>query len=109
MIPAALLPTTATWLVASATTDMYGNTQPSWSTGTPIACRVDQQARSETDDETRDAVAGRWLLLTNELGIGGRDRVVVGTVTYEVDGQPWVVTDFSGAHHLEATLQAVAG
>ena len=111
MIPDRLLVHSATWLVAGTGTDPYGNTTPDWdrATSASLRCRVDPRPGSETDDEQRDALVATALLLCNETRVAGRDRLVVGSVTWEVDGPPRVVPDGVGAHHLEADLRQVAG
>lgn len=111
MIPERLLPTTATLRRAAATVDPYGNAGPDWANATTstITCRIEQVQRSETDDETREALVGTFRLFTNALTVAGRDRVVAGGVTYEVAGPPAVVADGATSHHLEATLRVVEG
>ncbi len=109
MIPASLLPLTASWLVAADDVDTYGDIVHDWTaaTSTTITCRIEQTGTGETDDETRDTTTATFRLFTNTTGIGGRDRVTVGDVTYDVIGTPALVYGATGVDHLEATLRAV--
>lgn len=111
MIPDRLLIVEASLVKAGTAVDAYGNDVPAWDavTATPIRCRLEQATRSETTDETRDALVGTFRLFTNDLTVQGRDRIVVGLTTYEVDGPPALVADGAGTHHLEATLRWVEG
>lgn len=110
MIPTRLLNRSVTWTQPGSTTDGYGDTVTSWSSGTTsatIKARIEQSASAETDDATRDATATTWRLFTNETGISAEDRIVDGSDTYEVSGTPAVVDGPGGTHHVEAVLRRV--
>ncbi len=94
------------------TTDRYGNVTKDWSNPTETAVKgwVAQQEGTEVLDG-RDAQIRRWICyLPAGTDITGSDRVVWGTVTFEVSGPPnraWHPS--MGEHHVEAVLLAVVG
>lgn len=90
-------------------TDAYNASVPSSWTSTAITGRIDQRLRREELDEGRQAEVSEWLLITNATTVAAQDRVVDGTLTYEVVGRPWPVYGSSGVHHHEATLRLVVG
>lgn len=114
MIPARLLPHTVTVVRPAATTDSHGNTVLDYGTGatrTQIAAWMQQDHRSEPLADGRDPLVQRWLLITNENDIQGRDRIEWDETpaTFEVDGPAYPVHTPAGVHHTEATLRVVEG
>lgn len=111
MIPTGMLPHTASCLTPGSTTNTYGDQVGDWGYPTvrTFRCRIEQVAASETIDPGRDALVATYRIYANDLGIGGRDRVVVEGVTYEVVGPPHLVAGRSGTHHLEALLRVWDG
>lgn len=109
MIPARLLPETVTWLRPIVTADRYGNTAYDWSTpvASDLQARIDQTGADDVNSQTGTAAVGQWRLLTNELGVDTRHRIVRDDVTFEIDGPPSIVFTPAGPHHLEAKLMAV--
>lgn len=111
MVPAHLLSQTVTWQVAGTTTDSRGDTVLSWTSPTTstVSAWVERQGASETDDEERNLRVTTALLITNETGIGARDRIVWDGQTWTVEGKPRIVPTPAGNHHLEATIQLAEG
>ena len=109
-IPAHLLPITVTWLHPGTTTDGYGNTADDWAnpTSTPLQVMIEQR-RAVEELEGRDATVTSLVLFTNELAVGAVDRFVWAGVTYETDGDPWVVYAPDGPHHAEVAIRRVEG
>jgi hypothetical protein len=108
-VPLRLLPLTVTWQTVGETTDTRGNTIKTWDppgSETEIRAYIERSETRELTDRG-DAIVTRWLLVTNELGIDGYDRVVWDDLTFEVDGHPWKVQTPTGTHHLEAHLRSL--
>lgn len=93
----------------SDTTDAYNASVPSLWSDTIIRGRIDQKSRTDDLGEGRQAEVSEWLLLTNAATVAAQDRVVDGSLTFEVVGRPWPVYAGSGVHHYEATLRLVVG
>lgn len=108
-LPAALLIHSATWIVPTVTTDAYGNQQRTYGSGTTITGRFQQDKASEPLTEGRDPLVRNWTLFTNQDGISGFDRIVFGSLTFEVEGQPSPAYGATGFHHAEVTLRLVEG
>lgn len=109
MIPARLLPIAVTWVQPAATEDAYGNPMPDWgedATRNDLQAWIEQQDTREVRDG-RDQLVSTWLFITNELGVGGQDRIEWADRTFEVDGEPAVMHTPAGPHHLEARLLLV--
>jgi hypothetical protein len=109
-IPAHLLPITVTWLHPGTTTDGYGNTVDDWANPTASSLQVMiEQRRAVEELGGRDATITGLVLFTNELGVEAIDRFVWAGVTYEADGDPWIVHSPAGPHHTEIALKRVEG
>ena len=110
-LPAHLLVHQAAWLRPATTVNAYNDTVVDWdaATSTTIRVRLQQEARDEVADESRDTFVQRATVWANEDGISGSDRLVIGSTTWEVAGPPALVADAVGTHHLEATVRAVSG
>jgi hypothetical protein len=112
--PAALIVITPT----RTGTDSFGN--GIWDYG-PGAVRrnivgwVQQHRRTEGFMPGRDPLEESWLLITNDSGLTGSDRIQwltypTGPITFEIEGPPEpVLRPSSGFHHTEATMRAVTG
>lgn len=88
--------------------DAYGNPVSSTTTVTTV-CELQQQSRDEQPDEISST---KWLLiLPADTAIATDDTVVVASVAYEVDGEPWVVrSPWTGTvSHVEAALRRAEG
>jgi hypothetical protein len=111
MIPPHLLSQTVTWQQAGTATDARGDTVLSWTSPTTatVAAWIERQGGTESDDETRNVRVTTATLITNETGIGARDRVVWEGQTWTVEGKPRIVPTPLGNHHLEVTIQLVEG
>lgn len=108
-IPSMLLIHTVQWIVPSTSTDSYGNTTYTYGSGTSIAGRVQQDTGTEPISDGRDPLEYRWTLFTNQEGIAGRDRIIFGALTFEVEGPPSPQYGASGFHHGEVAMRLVAG
>jgi hypothetical protein len=117
-IPVLLEPQLLTIITPAQTgPDAFGN--PIWDYG-PAATRRDiqgwiqQDARAEGSTPGRDPNEERWLLITDDPSITGRDWIYWGThplgpQTFQVEGPPEPTFRPTGFHHLEATLRQVVG
>lgn len=108
-IPTALLIHTVTWIVPSTSTDAYGNTKRDYGSGTSIAGRMEQNRAAEPAIEGRDAADREWTLFTNQDGISQFDRIVFGSLTFEVQGPPAPEYGSAAFHHSEVALRRVDG
>lgn len=109
-IPSALLIHTVTWKVyGSSSTDSYGNAVPTYSAGTSIAGRVEQDKATDQRSDGRSAAVRNWTLFTNQDGIKTHDLIVFGSLTFEVDGPPAPVYGGAAFHHAEVALRLVEG
>lgn len=108
-LPAHLLIHSVTWIVPSTSTDAYGNTIRTYGSGTAITGRMQQNAGTEPLSEGRDPLEYRWTLFTNQDGISGYDRIVFGSLTFEVDGPPDPQYGAGAFHHAEVALRLVRG
>lgn len=101
-------PCTITRRTQSAEADRYGDEIPGTSTVETV-CEVQQQRRSEQDDQPLGR--GEWIaffLPTEELS--GADSIEIeGHGVFEFDGPPWLAdTGPAELHHWEANLVKVA-
>jgi hypothetical protein len=111
-IPAHMLPQTVTRTRPATATDTYGNTTYDYATPTStasLAAWLQQDDRAEPLTDGRAPLEQRWLMVTNEQDVQGRDRITFGTTTFEVEGPPEPVYTPAGLHHLELTLRVVSG
>lgn len=112
-LPAHLLPHTVARVRPSTSTDAHGNTVRNYTvppaTSANISAWVQQDNRKEPLSDGRAALEQLWLLMTNETDILGRDRIIFGSLTFEVEGPPEPVYTPAGFHHTEATLRKVDG
>lgn len=103
-----------TWQQAGSRTDGHGQTVPDWDTTTDTELDVYWETASIPGAsgevlDGRDALVIRGLILTNELGINGRDRIVRDGLVYEIDGPVRVVGTPRGVHHAELDVVRVEG
>jgi len=112
-LPAAMLPHTVQRIRPSTSTDAYGNAVRNYTvppaTSLDVAAWVEQDTRKEPLTEGRDPKEQTWLLLCNEQDIQANDRIVHGSLTFEVAGPPAPIPTPAGYHHTEATLRKVDG
>jgi head-tail adaptor len=108
-LPASLLIHTVSWIVPTTSTDAYGNTVKTWGSGTSISGRVEQNKADEPREDGRDAAEREWTLFTNQDGISAKDRIVFGSLTFEVEGPPAPTYGATGFHHAEVHLRLVEG
>lgn len=108
-LPDSLLIHSVTWVVPTVSTDAYGNEKRAYGSGTTITCRMQQDQGTEPLAEGRDPLVRDWKMFTNQSGIGGYDRIVYGTLTFEVEGPPAPASDGAGFHHAEVALRLVTG
>ena len=108
-IPSTLLIHTVVWIVPSTSTDSYGDTVYTYGSGTSITGRVQQDTGTEPISDGRDPLEYRWTLFTNQEGIAGRDRIVFGSLTFEVEGPPSPQYGAAAFHHGEVAMRKVAG
>jgi hypothetical protein len=111
-IPDAMLPQTVTRVRPNTSTDTYGNTTYSYASpasSASLAAWLQQDKRTEPLSDGRAPLEQVWLMVTNDADVLGRDRIVFGSTTFEVDGPPEPVYTPAGYHHTESTLRVVAG
>jgi len=108
-LPASLLIHTVTWIVPTFPTDAYGNSVPSYGSGTSIAGRMEQNRAAEPREDGRNAAEREWTLFTNQDGISAKDRIVFGSLTFEVEGPVAPAYGGAGFHHGEVHLRLVEG
>ena len=111
-VPASMLPQTVTRVRPSTSTDTYGNTTYDYASptsSTSMAAWLQQDDRAEPLADGRAPLEQRWLMVTNDSDVAGRDRITFGALTFEVDGPPEPAYTPAGFHHLEATLKLVEG
>lgn len=108
---ARLLNQPVTIVRAASSTDRYGASAPDWTnaTRTETLGWLNDISRSEVVDG-RDALISGWkLYLPAGTDIGGRDRVEIDAVTYEVNGPPTAAQTPKRVHHIECRLLLVEG
>ena len=112
-VPSGMLPHTVTRIRPSSSPNTYGDDALDYTvppaTSTSMAAWLQQDNRTEELTEGRAPLDQRWLLITNESDVAGLDRIVWGSLTFEVDGPPAPVYTPAGFHHTEATLKVVEG
>lgn len=106
-----LLAHDVTILTPGTTANRYGDSTPNWATATSVASKAWVSQRSSVEDlDHREAQVSGWVVfLPEDTAITGRDRVVWGSVTFEVDGPPNRAWTPRGEHHVEANLRVVDG
>lgn len=115
-VPAALLPNQITRVRPVVTEDAYGNETRDYGAGatrTTMAAWLQQDHRAEPRTNGRDSLEQRWLMVTNDADVQGRDRIEwtgsAGAIVFEVEGPPAPVPTPTGYHHTESTLRVVSG
>ena len=100
-----------TILTPGAATSRYGDTAKNWAAATETETRgwISQRARTENLDGREAQVTGWVLYLPPATTITGRDRLLWGDLTFEVDGPVLPAYTPRGLHHLEVSLRAVTG
>lgn len=106
------LPHRVTWQEPTTAEDRYSNavdtfTEPA--RGWPVIDAWIQQQSTTEQRDARDTVSSTWTLLTNELDVTAKARIGWEGMTFQVDGDPHVVSNRRGPHHLEARLLRVVG
>ena len=95
-----------------STTDVYGNTVPSWTTGaTTVSRRAYVQPTDATEDTqsaTREALAREYRCFTLNA-LTGLERVAWSGMTLEVIGPSRRWDTPRGTHHYETALRIVEG
>jgi len=108
-LPASTLIHSVAWIVPTVSTDSYGNQTRTYGAGATIAGRMQQDRTTEPLAEGRDPVVRNWTLFTNQDGISAYDRIVFGSLTFEVDGAPAPAYGATAFHHAEIALRLVDG
>lgn len=113
MIPPHLLPHTVQRIRPNITTDTHGDQKLEYAvppaTSADMAAWMQQDSGKESRDDGREPQERDWLLITNDQDIQGRDRIVFGSLTFDVEGPPAPVYTPGGYHHTESTLRKVDG
>lgn len=96
---------------SAASTDAHGNPVSATASSTSVRCYFEQTRRDEQEGARNAAEAEYLLVLPAGTSIDQNDRVVIGSTTYEVKGQPWQASraNTGQVHHLEATIVEVSG
>lgn len=112
-VPEGMLPHSVTRIRPSTSTDAYGSTVYGYTvppaSSASMSAWLQQDVRLEPIADGRDPLTEKWLMITNESDVLGRDRIVFGAQTFEVDGPPKPVYTPAGYHHTESTLKRVQG
>lgn len=112
-IPASMLIHTVARVRPATGTEAYNNTTYNYAvppaTSTNIAGRMEQNKASEPLADGRQSAERGWTLFTNESDVDIRDRIVFGSLTFEVEGPPAPMYDWTGFHHLEVALRIFDG
>lgn len=113
MLPPHLVPHTVARIRPSTGTDAHNDQTLTYTV--PPAASKDMAAWLQQDNRSGPISDGRvaseqvWLMLTNDTDVVDKDRIVFGSLTFEVDGPPGTVYTPVGTHHLEVTLKIVTG
>lgn len=109
-IPASLLIHSFQRIRPTTATDAHNTTTRTYSgSGTAMTGRFQQDKATETFQEGRTPQVRNWTLFTNESDITTFDRILFGTLTFDVDAPPAPKYDGVGFHHLEVALKLVEG
>lgn len=76
---------------ATATTDVYGNTQTDWTTPATLTLTVrgvEPTSSKEENDNRQTVITGYRLYLEPGADVLAGDRIVMRGSTYDVDGDP---------------------
>lgn len=95
--------------VDSTGTDRYGNELELWDTGTLVSARVDEKSSSEDviDRETRKKQY--TVFFTKEAPVSALSFLTWDGHELRVNGEPKMMYDAVGPHHLEAECEEVLG
>ncbi|MBP8182097.1 MAG: hypothetical protein KAZ88_14070 [Acidimicrobiia bacterium] len=107
-----LLNQTATLMQSTtASTDAYGSQVHAWTNAGTFTCYVEQTGQDEVQGGQDTARASHKLWFLPPSVVRPWDRIEIGTVTYEVIGEPQPFTapfTLGGdVHHFEAELRRV--
>lgn len=94
----------------TAGVDRYGNTVPATSSTVSTVGYLEQSQSNETLTD-RDVSVGDWVVyLPAGTDVNAQDRIVFGSQTFEVDGEPWQVYNprVRQVSHLQAKLKVVS-
>jgi head-tail adaptor len=98
-------------LTAGTRTDVYGDSQPDWTTPTTVTVKGWLAWSSSIEVlDGRDATSST-LTLTVPAGtpITARDRVSIDGRIYEINGEPMPAWTPRGEHHIEMFLTTAVG
>jgi hypothetical protein len=112
-IPASMLIHTVARIRPTTSTDAHNNTTYNYTvppaTSTNLTGRMEQNKASEPLADGRQSSERNWTLFTNESDVAVSDRIVFGSLTFEVEGPPAPMYDGVGFHHLEVALRIFDG
>lgn len=95
--------------VDSAGTDRYGNEIEFWDAGTLVSARVDEKSSSE-DTIDRDMRKRQYtVFLEKEAPISALSYMIWDTRELRVNGEPKMLYDAVGPHHIEVECEEVLG
>ena len=93
----------------TGTTDRYGNEVVTYAAPVNTAARVEQlTGQSQSVELLRDRDTRlTWFRVFLPVGtdVAGLDRIIWGTRTLEVDGEPDTLYNSVGAHHMTAMVK----
>ncbi len=106
---ALLIDTVTVYTTSDGTTDKYGNAIADESSGTDYPARVQQESSTENlqDRDTRRTMYK--VFLPADAAITALDVVEYQSLQMRVVGDPAVVQNGVGPHHIEAVLEHFAG
>lgn len=111
----ALMCQPVTVITPASTTDEYGNSIDDWDNASTVStlawiAQVASEGASEEITRFRQAEISEWNgYFRPTITIGPRDRVVRGSVTFEVDGPVNPAYRYNVVHHVEVPLKVVEG
>lgn len=93
-----------------AATDRYGNTIPSDVATVLTVGYLEQEASVETLDDRDVSVSSFVAYFPAGTDVNALDRVVFGTQTFQIDGEPWIVYNprIQQTSHVRAKLKVVS-
>jgi hypothetical protein len=89
--------------------DRYGDPTETFGTGVIVAGRLEQTEQREFLNDRDTRVSDFRLFLPSTAVISATSEVQVGAERYRVNGDPAVVQDSTGPHHLEVMLERLGG
>lgn len=105
-----LIDSVTVYTQADDTTDIFGNPTDDFGSGTAYRARVEQVGASEIDNGLRDTRSSLYnVYLEAGAVVGALDEITWGGERHRVRGDPDVVSDGVGSHHIELVMERING